>query len=98
MGNHVVGHNYPSVNDILDNYADVIRTLEITKPKLTKLVKPDRKKKISTSGRSQSAGISWNPSKLETFFVKLAPVQYRGNFCRNSLCCRKYPSLEVCLR
>lgn len=29
----IVGNNYPSLNDIFDNYSEVIRTLEIIKPK-----------------------------------------------------------------
>ena len=78
---HVVGNNYSSRRDILDNYADVICTLEITKLGLTRFVKQGGKQKISGSGRSPPAGVPRNPSILEDFFIKPAPVQYRCNFC-----------------
>lgn len=40
----IVGNNYPSLNDIFDNYSQVIRTLEIIKPKYNSQVKHEYSK------------------------------------------------------
>ena len=95
---HLVGSNYPSLNQIFEHYSDVIRTLEITKPSFSNSSRNTDKFKSSIPKKTNTSDRREKPSTLQNFYVKPGPVFYKCNFCQSNshsaFYCVKFPSLK----
>ena len=98
---HVVGTNYPSLNQIMDNYADVIKTLVITKTAGSPSKPGSQQPPDNRPRRSEQYKNSKTFSTLENFAteVETRSAQKHCKFCaadgHYSRFCAKYHTLDA---
>lgn len=92
---HKGGNNFPSLEEILDNCAEITRTIEFCKPdSFPRKVERPTKRKFSS--KLKYSAETKKPSTLENFYTNASKANYSCNFCRTNNhkghTCKSYPT------
>lgn len=94
----VVGNNYPSINDIFDNYFEVIKTSKIIKPKTYAPIKQVCDAKNFVPNKFKTNVNNRNVSILQNFYAKSKLYYSTCNFYKSNahkaFYCKIYPTLK----